>query len=161
MEYIIDGFNVIKTSFINKYGEKGKDFLIEIILKYKKKHPKVDFTIVFDGYPLKSSIYLEKRINIVFSLDITADEKIRKIIERKKREVIVVSDDREVIECAKILGKKNLSVKGFLDIIYPEKPQITLEKEINFKRKKKIEEELRQYYGKKIGKNKGKNITLP
>ncbi|MCM8819065.1 MAG: NYN domain-containing protein, partial [Candidatus Omnitrophica bacterium] len=116
MEYLIDGLNVIKSSFIKKYGKKtiefNKEFLIDILEKYKRKHPSIEITVVFDGGPSSFDIYREKRIKIVFSQDITADEKIREILEKKKSRssISVVSDDREVQEFTKILGSKSLKV---------------------------------------------------
>lgn len=167
MEYIIDGLNVIKTSFIKKYEvvsfERGRDFLIDIVERYKRKHPKVDFTIVFDGYCREAHFYSGKRIKIIFSNEETADVKIRKLLEKKKnrREVFVVSDDREIREFSKILGANPLKVFEFLDIIYPKKEiKIEKEKEIDYKLKSLIEKELENFYGEKIEKNRKENMEF-
>ncbi|MCM8808815.1 MAG: NYN domain-containing protein [Candidatus Omnitrophica bacterium] len=162
MEYLIDGLNVIKSSFIKKYGKKtiefNKEFLIDILEKYKRKHPSIEITVVFDGGPSSFDIYREKRIKIVFSQDITADEKIREILEKKKSRssISVVSDDREVQEFTKILGSKSLKVSEFLDIVYPldKKQPINLTKDLEYKSKLKIEKELKNFYEKKIKKIK-------
>ncbi|MCM8811140.1 MAG: NYN domain-containing protein, partial [Candidatus Omnitrophica bacterium] len=103
MEYIVDGFNVIKTSFVKKYEkygiESGQEFLINILERYKNKHPSVEITVVFDG-KFNTSIYQRKKIKVIFSDEKTADEKIREILEKKKSRssISVVSDDREVQE---------------------------------------------------------------
>lgn len=158
MEYIIDGFNVIKTSFIKKYERQGiegaQEFLIDILERYKRKHPSIEITVVFDGKSSSISFYQRKRIKIIFSNEITADEKIRKILENKKNkhQILIVSDDREVQEFTKILGSKFLKVDEFLEIIYPveKKEPIKKEKDIKYRLKSEIEKELKNFYGKKI-----------
>ena len=160
MEYIIDGFNVIKTSFIKKYEkygiEKAEEFLVDILEKYKRKHPSVEITIVFDGKSPSFSFYHRRKIKIVFSNEVSADEKIRKILENKKNKanILIVSDDRQVQEFSKILGSKFLKVVEFLEIVYPEEkkePQ-KYEKEIKYSLKSKIEKELKNHYEKKVEK---------
>ncbi|MCM8766828.1 MAG: NYN domain-containing protein [Candidatus Omnitrophica bacterium] len=161
MEYIVDGFNVIKTSFVKKYEkygiESGQEFLINILERYKNKHPSVEITVVFDG-KFNTSIYQRKKIKVIFSDEKTADEKIREILEKKKSRssISVVSDDREVQEFTKILGSKSLKVSEFLDIVYPldKKQPINLTKDLEYKSKLKIEKELKNFYEKKIKKIK-------
>jgi len=163
MEYIVDGFNVIKTSFIKKYEKYGiegaQGFLIDILERYKKKHPSVEITVVFDGKSPSISFYQKRRIKIIFSNEITADEKIRKILENKKNktQIQVVSDDREIQEFSKIIGSKFLKVDAFLEIVYPyekketvKKETVKKEKDINYRLKLEIEKELKNFYGKKI-----------
>jgi len=160
MEYIIDGFNVIKTSFIKKYEkfgiEKAQEFLVDILEKYKRKHPSVEITIVFDGKSPNISFYQRRRIKIIFSNEISGDEKIMKILENKKNKtnILVVSDDREIQEFSKILGSKFLKVVEFLEIVYPEeKKELPIkEKEIKYSLKSEIEKELKNYYEKKVEK---------
>jgi len=164
MEYIIDGLNVIKTSFIKKYEvvsfEKGREFLIYILERYKRKHPRIEFTVVFDGYCQNFNLY-SRRIKIIFSNEITADEKIRKILENKKnkKEVFVVSDDREIQQFTKILGGNVLKVNEFLDIVYPGEKvaEIKKDKEIDYRIKLMIEKELEKFYGEKVEKNRENN----
>ncbi|MGB9677731.1 MAG: NYN domain-containing protein, partial [Candidatus Ratteibacteria bacterium] len=157
--------NVIKTSFIKKYEsvsiESAKKFLIDIIERYKRKHPNVDFTVIFDGYSTEISFY-SKIIKIFYSQDITADEMIRKILERKKnkKEIFVVSDDNEIKEFTKILGANQLKVPEFLEIIYPKKniKMKEKDKEIDYTIKIKIEKELEKFYGEKTEKDSRKNL---
>ncbi|MFN4227629.1 MAG: NYN domain-containing protein [Candidatus Ratteibacteria bacterium] len=160
MEYIVDGFNVIKTSFLKKYEKYGiefaQEFLINILERYKNKHGLVEITVVFDG-KFKPSLYQRKKIKIVFSDEKTADEKIREILENKKNKssISVVSDDREVQEFTKILGSKSLTVSEFIDIVYPveKKQPVNLNKDLNYKFKLEIEKELKNFYERKTKKN--------
>ncbi len=165
MEYIIDGLNVIKTSFIRKYElisfEKGREFLIYILERYKRKHPYIEFTIVFDGYCQNFNLYSSK-LRIVFSNEISADEKIRKILENKKnrKDIFVVSDDKEVQQFTKIFGGVSLGVNEFLNIVYPIDKKIGVKKDnkdIDYKIKLKIEKELEKFYGEKIEKYREKS----
>jgi len=164
MEYIIDGLNVIKTSFIKKYEvislERGREFLIYILERYKRKHPYIEFTIVFDGYCQNFNLYTS-RLKIIFSNEITADEKIREILENRKnkKEVFVVSDDREIQQFTRILGGNFLKVNEFLDIVYPveKKGEVKKDKEIDYRFKLKIEKELEKFYGEKVEKNREKD----
>ncbi|MCM8804910.1 MAG: NYN domain-containing protein [Candidatus Omnitrophica bacterium] len=168
MEYIIDGLNAIKSSFIKKFEEisleKSKDFLIDILERYKRKHPSIDFTVVFDGFPSQISFHTKTRIKIIYSHDITADEKIRKIIENKKnkKQIFIVSDDRQIREFTKIIGANPLKVMEFFEIVYPikKKEKIMKEKEIDDFIKVKIEKELENFYGEKIKENRGKNMEV-
>lgn len=169
MEYIIDGLNVIKTSFIKKYEsisiERAKEFLIDILERYKRKHPGIDFTVVFDGFSPQVR-FAQRSIKIIYSCDITADEKIRKIIENKKnkKQTFVVSDDRQIREFTKILGGNPLKVGEFFEIVYPiekksQKEKIDKEK-IDYSIKLKIEKELENFYGEKIRRYKKENLGV-
>ena len=160
MEYLIDGYNVIKSSFLGKKGDiEGKVAFYEILDRYKAKHPSVIFTVVLDGFnPSDIHLLRDRRLRTVFSGDITADEYIRKRVEKGKRndEVIVVSDDKQVQITGKLFGCKVCSVGEFLNVVYErgksrkrEKTEENDKKEVNYKTKKKIEEELKKYYEKK------------
>ncbi len=80
--------------------------------------PKNKVTVVFDGY---SAAVLESRCNysgidIVFSKDISADEKIKAMLEKaaNPRLLIVVSDDKEVKFFARSAGAKAAGVEEFI-----------------------------------------------
>ena len=160
MEYLIDGYNVIKSSFLGKKGDiEGKVAFYEILYRYKTKHPSVIFTVVLDGFN-SSDFHLlrDKRLKIVFSGDITADEYIRKRVEKGKRndEVIVVSNDKQVRITGKLFGCRVCSVEEFLNVVCKRDKRRKMvqtkesdKKEVSYRTKKKIEEELKKYYEKK------------
>ena len=159
MEYILDGYNVIKSSFLKKSESRAEDFarkvLIDAVTKYKKKHPSVQFTIVFDGNIPFEKDYWTSPIKIIFSGDITADEKIRILLEKNRDngKTIVVSNDREVQTAAKILGGSYFKVEDFLDIVFPrEKTPAARQTKatcISFTGKLEIEKELKSFYKEK------------
>ncbi|MCM8820955.1 MAG: NYN domain-containing protein, partial [Candidatus Omnitrophica bacterium] len=104
MEYIIDGYNLIKSSFLSRYEGKGISYTIQILINhlgdYSRRHPSISFTVVFDGNsPVPYEFHQEKHLKVIFSGDITADEVIRKRVEKRPEKNIsrvVVSDDRGV-----------------------------------------------------------------
>lgn len=127
MEYILDGYNLIKSSFLREYESRSVDYakqaLFNMLADYRRKHPSVKFTAVFDGFPASLELLRDKKIRMLFSMDITADELIREILEKSPEEnrfKTVVSDDRGVQDCGRLLGSMVLTVSGFLAIVYPQ-----------------------------------------
>ncbi len=157
MEYIIDGYNLIKSSFLKKYDghsdNRAVEELLQVVSGYRRKHPSVSFTVVFDGFI--DMRFPDRKIRILFSHDETADEIIRKELERNHRAnkaKTVVSNDREVQVCARINGGGVLGIDGFMEIVCPPIPRKIKGKEsgkspesINTLR---IENELKNFYKK-------------
>ena len=129
MEYLIDGYNIIRSTYFKKWEESEKKVIFyEILGKYKAKHPSIIFTVVFDGFKSEDfSLLRDKRIKTIFSGNITADEYIKRRTEKGKRndEVTVVSDDRQVQISSKLFGCKTLSVSEFMMIVNYSKPDKT------------------------------------
>jgi len=153
MEYIIDGYNLIKSSFLSQYEGRGAFYAIQMLIgligNYRRRHPSIYFTVVFDGNPPPGcNLPYEKGIKVIFSGDISADEVIRKRVEKtpeKNRVKTVVSDDRGVRDAGRLFGASVLGVSEFLGIVYPsEKKKMREEKrEVDELR---IEKELKRYY---------------
>ncbi|HNS31412.1 MAG TPA: NYN domain-containing protein [bacterium] len=157
MEYIIDGYNLIKSSFLKKYESEVNNSAVEALLSvisgYRRKHPSVMFTVVFDGFI--DMRYPDRKIRLLFSHDLTADEVIRQDLERnpdKNRMKTVVSDDREVQVCGKILGSSIMNIREFLDIIAPPAPRKMRGRDASKSsmdiNKFQIEAELKDFYKK-------------
>jgi hypothetical protein len=73
--------------------------------------------LVFDGYPaLDSQIPEDEGYLWIYSRKIEADERIKKIIEESKqpRNIVVVSDDRQVQLTARILQANFCGVEEFI-----------------------------------------------
>ncbi|MGI6595410.1 MAG: hypothetical protein GX554_03865 [Elusimicrobia bacterium] len=154
MEYIIDGYNLIKSSFLSKYESRGISYSIQmfinILADYHRKHPSISFTAIFDGgSPLPQVIPYEKRIRVLFSGDISADEVIRKSVEKAPEKNIsktVVSNDREVRAAGRLFGARVMGVVEFLNIVCPPvkaKTKSKTKKDINMLG---IEKELKRHY---------------
>lgn len=128
MEYIIDGYNLIKSSFLKKYDghsdNRAVEELLQVVSGYRRKHPSVSFTVVFDGFI--DMRFPDRKIRILFSHDETADEIIRKELERNHRAnkaKTVVSNDREVQVCARINGGGGTGYRRIHGDCLPANPQ--------------------------------------
>jgi len=119
IHYILDGYNIIKQlpEQNNKKLHSSRNALIYFI---EAKHPqgsrKNKVTIVFDGKEDVLPESIQTSVEIIFAINESADDKIKRIVERAKnpKEIIVVSDDREIIFFVKHCGAKAMKVKEFL-----------------------------------------------
>lgn len=112
-------------------------------------------TVVFDGYPSSEDsqdLYNDNaNINIIFSRKITADEKIKKIVEESAnpRTIVVVSDDNEIKFMVKSQGARQMGIEDF--IAPEEKSQRQprrdlLKPELSYSQIHQINEELRKIW---------------
>jgi len=79
--------------------------------------PNNSVTIVFDGYPDNGpSSGGFNNTNIIFSRRQSADERIKAILERAAgaRNIVVVSDDKQIKFFARSLGARALAVEEFI-----------------------------------------------
>jgi rRNA maturation endonuclease Nob1 len=143
--YIIDGFNLLhKISSLKKSANPQRD-LILYIKKYKltgSANNKV--IIVFDGRPDLQAAK-ERDFEVIFSLDKSADEVIKKKLSiiKNKAMVAVVSDDREIRDYAKSLKINTMHIADFLKI-KKRGERKEEEKEIDYALQREITEELRK-----------------
>jgi predicted RNA-binding protein with PIN domain len=125
--YLIDGYNLLYSSFrewIEKFGlENARQFLINFLRSYKRK-----FIIVFDGREEYPNYHME---NVIFTKGKSADEYIKNFLKnyKNKDEIIVVSNDKSIINYAKMLKVKTISTKQFLN---ERKNKEIKEEKINF-----------------------------
>ena len=121
LQYIIDAYNVINHPQFNPSsrgcsGVQGS--LVEFIRANRltgSSRNKV--IIVFDGYPKAGQdIPEEPGMLCLFSRTIEADEKIMKLIEEsaQRRNIVVVSDDRQVQMGARFLAAQSCGVEEFI-----------------------------------------------
>jgi len=110
--YLIDGYNLLYSSFrewIEKFGlENARQFLINFLRSYKRK-----FIIVFDGREEFPNYPIE---NVIFTKGKSADDYIKEFIRNYKNpsEIIVVSNDKSIVNYAKMLKVKTISTSEFL-----------------------------------------------
>jgi len=133
------------------------------ILSAKKLLKKNDYLFVFfDGSGFEYRFPPPRQTKVLFSKSKSADQLI--ISELKKysdlyikkgifADVTVVSDDREIRECAKIFGAISWRTQGFVEKLFPKagKRSVPLqkkqEKTISFQQEEKITDELARHYG--------------
>ncbi|MCM8817294.1 MAG: NYN domain-containing protein [Candidatus Omnitrophica bacterium] len=150
MHYILDGNNIIKHKTWS-YGNKNSDerhSLITALEHYRRLHPSVRFTVVFDGW--SDALSRSSNITIVWSHDQSADDVIIRKISSLGKDAIVVSNDNQIRKKAKFAGLKSISVEEFLSILEPAKqkkqPAVDEEKTIPYKYVPAIKNELEKYY---------------
>ncbi len=118
LHFIIDGYNLIKhRSFSPAANIHDPRFALIQFLRNNKPcgSPKNKVTIVFDGYSQDSSLRgLE--FEVIFSCQDSADQRIKKIVERARlpKSLVVVSDDRQIRDFARLCGAACLGVEEFL-----------------------------------------------
>lgn len=151
LHYIIDGYNLIKhRSFRPPNNIHDPRFALIQLLRREQPFgsPKNKVTIVFDGYSQDSSLRgLE--FEVIFSCDDSADLRIKKIVEAADlpKSLMVVSDDRQIRDFARLCGATSLGVEDFLNPVRKisnigegEQPKARL----SYSAAHKINEELRK-----------------
>ncbi len=121
LQYIIDAYNVINHPQFSPAlrGFSGvqsslADFIRLNRLTGSRKNKVI---LVFDGYPAQGQTVPEDPgLVCLFSRMIEADEKIKKLVEEsaQPRNIIVVSDDRQVQSEARFLHAQICGVKEFI-----------------------------------------------
>lgn len=143
--YIIDGFNVIhKIPELKTSLSPQKDLIAYIKRKRLTGSKNNRVVVVFDGKP--DLTLGEKDFEVFFSQDRTADDVIKEKVSRmkNKRQVLVVTDDREIVSRVKNEGAAVLRVSDFIKT----KPKKCKDegKDISYKLQHQITEELRRIW---------------
>lgn len=120
LHYIIDGYNILhhpNLASANKKIRDPKAALLEFIkINRLTGSLKNKIVLVFDGYPDDSGKNRDNAdIEIIFSRHESADERIKRMVENSsgRKNIIVVSDDREIRFCVKAAGASCLGVEEF------------------------------------------------
>ncbi|MFA6217677.1 MAG: NYN domain-containing protein [Candidatus Omnitrophota bacterium] len=128
LQYVIDGYNVIKHACYAapKRVKDPKFGLLEVIkFQHLCGSLKNNVTVVFDGYPDSyNSVLTDPWICVVFSHEESADERIKKIVSSSgnPKNIVVVSDDREIKFCIRASGARPLGVDEFLNTPKKQRP---------------------------------------
>jgi len=118
---IIDGYNVIGTCHLDM--DKARNDLIELMIRYKKikRH---DITVVFDGYktgPGHEDRAVRGGVAVIYSgLGERADEVIKRIITKDRREWLVISSDKEIAHHAWSVNSIAVPANEFIQIVSRE-----------------------------------------
>ena len=154
LQYVIDGHNITKHNAFTRNIKTRLDLRNALLPFIKNNHltgsPKNAIIIVFDGYPDAFCQSGSGSDEVIFSFDISADEKIIKLIEKsiRRKDTIVVTDDRELRFLARSLG---VNVIGVEDFIRPKekdgkRKKEEAETELTFTQKHDIDEELKKIW---------------
>ena len=167
--YILDGNNIIKSTqvFLDAAGGnfiKAQYELVEAAHKALVRRSSGDaLDVVFDGAGMNYRFIPPLGAKVKFSKDRSADrvicEKIKKASDLWVQghgfdRTVVVSDDLEIRECAKLFGAESWRTAEFVEKIFPrkaEKPRSqakqVVEKTIRPDHQVKITEELEKHFG--------------
>jgi len=96
-------------------------------------------TIVFDGQADIIGKKMESVVNIIFSKDETADDKIKKMIAQSAQQsnMVVVTDDRDIQYAIRALGAKVCAVKEFLGRMITSQEKVLQKNKKSKKREEK------------------------
>jgi hypothetical protein len=125
MHIIVDGYNLIRQSdALRRYEklslEEGRKALIHSISLYKNQRGH-KVTIVFDGW--QSGPFEEERdklsgIDIIFSRKgEKADEVIKRMVQERTEEIVVVTSDREIADFVGRRGGAAISSQEFEELM--------------------------------------------
>jgi len=109
-------------------------------------------SIVFDGFPGRNNEREENpEATIIYSCDISADEKIKRLVEKstQRKSLVVVSDDKEIKLLVKALGAKATGIEDFSGRqkrAKTEKEKEPQRGELSFSQMHKINQELSELW---------------
>lgn len=156
LQYIIDGYNITNhPKFIKLIPKKYSDVRLALIQFIKMSRlcasPNNKCLVVFDGYADSSLDNLEAgNIEIAFSRRVSADERIKRLVELAyaPKNIIVVSDDKEIKFFVRSCGAKSMSVEDFVGAQEERalRKNLTPETEISYTQMHKINEELKKLW---------------
>lgn len=119
LHYLLDGYNIIPQIpdlAIQRLEEQRYRFVRMIEVSSPQGSLRNEVTVVFDGRPdviggMRSSV-----AKIIFSRGESADNKIKKIVTRSsnKKNIVVVTDDRDIQYSVRAMGAKVIGVQEFL-----------------------------------------------
>jgi len=124
LSYLIDGYNVInhiRLPGLRKDKKDPRHGLLEFInTKRLCGSSKNKVTVVFDGFPKTNSGNNDRfGINVLFSQEESADALIKRMLDKAigPRNIIVVSDDREIKFFARSAGAQVKGVEAFAGLL--------------------------------------------
>jgi len=159
LQYIIDGYNITRHPAFNcpKKIKDERQALIELISNRRLCGSlKNKVIIVFDGNPSRqeqSKAYAN--INIVFTRHQSADVWIKRLVESKTnpKDIVVVSDDKEIGFFVKSTGARVIGVEEFIsrkkELPARQRTDIdtlTIKPELTHSQIQKINQELRKIW---------------
>lgn len=149
LRYILDGYNIMHHEAYRPTG-RANDPKYGLIAFVRDRgfcgSAKNTALFVFDGFP-SGFEYDDGRFRAVFSGSATADDRIKQFVEKSDRaNVVVVSDDRELIEFARIHRARAERVADFLaERVIPADPDSAASKaELTYEKRLRIDKEMRE-----------------
>ena len=122
LQFIIDGYNVINHPGFNRLSNKHTpDKRVEFISLIKKNNlcgsSNNKAIVIFDGHSVDLEGYdFSPVAKVIFSRNESADQRIKRIVEDSlnPKNIVVVTDDKEIVYFCKSLKAKVMPVADFL-----------------------------------------------
>lgn len=156
LQYVIDGYNLIRHPLFNAREKLAPNSQVAILAFIKAKRltgsPKNKVILVFDGYPKSHPAdYDDSNVSFIFSRKVSADEKIKAIVEEssQRKNTVVVSDDKEIKFIVKSLGAQYQGIEKFIrakEKSQDRQKKELLKQELNYSQMQKINEELKKIW---------------
>jgi predicted RNA-binding protein with PIN domain len=153
LTFVIDAFNVIhKIKELRNSHNPHHDFICFCKSRRLTGSLNNRVIIVFDGKFREDIVFHERNWKVLFSDSRSADELIVERVSqiKKAREVVVVSDDRELQSKVKASGGKIKKVDEFIKIAKKPAPKIkpasANKKNISYTLQREITEEMRRIW---------------
>lgn len=151
MRFIIDGYNLVhKIESLKKSEFPCRDLILFIQKNKLTGSPINQVFVFFDGHKPPYEIF-SYNFKVVFSCEKSADECIIAKVkqEKNKKEILVITDDRQLGYLVKLEGGKPCRVDDF--VTKKKKNIKTGKKEISYCDQKKITEEMAKIWLKEKG----------
>lgn len=163
MHFVLDGYNILmrlpelfKRSSVS--FEASREGLVNFLSRYRPQGSvKNRVTVVFDGYAalkLNWGRLRQEGVEIIFSEEASADDRIVSFLKQGShpKEIVVVTDDRELSLRVQDLEAKVLSIKEFIAKILAKQSRDSAhsseEKKLSVEEERKITEELKRRWVK-------------
>ena len=155
LQYIIDGYNIINhPSFTRatstKQARDARLALIQFVISNKSlRNPRNSVTVVFDGFCENKRQYGDYGVKVLFSGELSADEKIKRMIESSanRKNMVAVSDDNQIRLFASLHRVKTMSVEEFIPAPKRAKEQTDDAKtDLTYTQMERINRELRKLW---------------
>ena len=117
---MIDGYNLIKRTpaWASIKLEDGRQALVTFIEHQRPQgSARNQVTVVFDGKPGMYGFPVVGEVSVVFTEYETADDLIKYKVEEahNKKEIVVVTDDKQLMLYVRALGAGVMTVRDFID----------------------------------------------
>lgn len=157
LHFIVDGYNLTKkiSRLLNLPLKEQRNYLLQLLEDFRSKiSSRNKITVIFDGSTnVYSRINREPSIKVMFSQGEDADSLIKRIIDQagNPKSLVVITDDRAIINYGKFRGLHHKSTSEFLSDIKKktERPQPDDFVKLDFRQARKITEELKSIWKKK------------
>lgn len=120
LHYILDGYNIVRQAE-HLFGSGLKDVRVQLVNFINENKPcgssNNKVTVVFDGRAGISYLHDKGPVEVIFSQDESADERIKRMVEslHNPKQAVVVSDDRDIQISIRGAGARSMPVAEFLE----------------------------------------------